>query len=172
MNGPAVVGLLAVLVTPPAEARFGIAGFSDDHVCLALPGGPVEGGTDVTLVVPEKPQKLFRARIQGPRASCERLERANVSGPYYDLEGLPADAGRVPLAIAILGSTQAVLAGGVATITLAGTKELVTVRSCTSQEGVHLTAWAGKPPDGRRLWHAYWYLGYDVEASCTVGETK
>lgn len=172
MTTTAVLGLLGALIAPPAEARFGIAGLSEERVCLALPGRPVQGGTEVTLVVPEEPQKLFRARIQGPRASCGRLEQANVSGPYYDLAGIPVDAGSLSLAVAIVGSAQAVLSGGVATITLAGTKELVTVRSCTSHEGLHLTTWAGTPFEGRRLWHAYWYLGYDVEASCTGSETK
>ena len=171
MKAPALLGLLVALVTPPAQARFGIAVLSGDGACVALQGGPVERGTDLTLVVPETPQTLFRARIRGPRTSCEGLERANATGPYYELEGLPADANS-PLAIAILGSTQAALAGGVATVALAGTEEPVTVRSCTSHEGLHLTAWAGEPLDGRRLWHAYWYLGYDVEASCTVNEME
>ena len=47
------------------------------------------------------------------------------------------------------------------------------VRSCTSREGVHLTAWAGAPLTSQRLWHQYYYLGYDVEPSCDgrdVGE--
>jgi len=29
-----------------------------------------------------------------------------------------------------------------------------------------ITTWAGKPLESRRLWHVYWYLGFDVEPSC------
>lgn len=42
-----------------------------------------------------------------------------------------------------------------------------TFRECTSPEGVHLTVWAGEPLKTRRLWHQYFYLGYDIEPSCT-----
>lgn len=41
-----------------------------------------------------------------------------------------------------------------------------TLRACTSSEGVHFTAWQGKPLHSKRLWHAYFYLGYEVERSC------
>jgi hypothetical protein len=41
-------------------------------------------------------------------------------------------------------------------------------KACTSSEGVHLTIWSG----AERRWHAYHYLGYDVEPSCTEGETR
>ena len=44
-----------------------------------------------------------------------------------------------------------------------------TFRGCTSHEGVHLSIWSGLPLKSSRLWHAYLYLGYDVEPSC-VGE--
>jgi hypothetical protein len=40
-------------------------------------------------------------------------------------------------------------------------------RACTSHEGVHLAVWNAQPPGGDRLWHAYHYLGYDVEPTCT-----
>ena len=39
-------------------------------------------------------------------------------------------------------------------------------RICTSMEGLHLTVWSGAPLTGRRRWHQYHYLGYDVEPSC------
>ncbi len=40
-------------------------------------------------------------------------------------------------------------------------------RQCTSSEGVHLTIWSGEPIKGIRRWHRYFYLGYDVEPSCS-----
>ncbi|HWJ96469.1 MAG TPA: hypothetical protein VNT33_17195, partial [Telluria sp.] len=34
---------------------------------------------------------------------------------------------------------------------------------CASVEGIHLIARRGQ----RRVWHEYFYLGYDLEQSCT-----
>ncbi len=40
------------------------------------------------------------------------------------------------------------------------------LRSCASAEGLHFTAWTGKPLQSRRSWAAYVYLGYDIEPTC------
>jgi hypothetical protein len=40
------------------------------------------------------------------------------------------------------------------------------VRACASSEGLHLTGWSGIPLRSERLWHQYYYLGYDVEPDC------
>jgi hypothetical protein len=39
-------------------------------------------------------------------------------------------------------------------------------RSCASGEGLHLTVWYGEPLSTARLWHGYYYLGYDLESDC------
>ena len=41
-----------------------------------------------------------------------------------------------------------------------------TFRSCTRQEGVHLTVWSGPALLSPRRWHYYYYLGNDVEPTC------
>jgi hypothetical protein len=38
-----------------------------------------------------------------------------------------------------------------------------TVTECTSLEGVHVVV---SPGEGKSSWHAYYYLGYDVEPTC------
>ncbi|MGD0590815.1 MAG: hypothetical protein ABSA44_08460 [Bacteroidota bacterium] len=55
-------------------------------------------------------------------------------------------------------------------IDLDGIKE--EFRLCTSSEGIHLTIWSGKPLQGTRRWHRYYYLGYDVEPTCNENEYK
>ncbi|MCK4867017.1 MAG: hypothetical protein KAT39_03120, partial [Alphaproteobacteria bacterium] len=40
-------------------------------------------------------------------------------------------------------------------------------RVCASREGLHFSVWSGKPLEGARRWHAYYYLGYDIEPDCT-----
>jgi hypothetical protein len=56
--------------------------------------------------------------------------------------------------------------GGTVTGDLNGDGVQETFRDCTSREGVHLTIWSGEPLKGSKLWHAYFYLGYDTEPSC------
>jgi hypothetical protein len=45
-------------------------------------------------------------------------------------------------------------------------------RSCASGEGLHLTVWYGEPLTTSRLWHGYYYLGYDSEADCDAKDLE
>jgi hypothetical protein len=165
-NLGSMLGLLLALAAGEGEPRFGVAAISGTAACLASAGAPLAEGTAVTLVTPEKPQRVHRAVVKGRASACTTLERAGIGGPYYQVAAAPAEAD-APLAVAILGAVRAAVVNDVAEVTFGATGEPLTVRSCTSREGVHLTAWRGKPREGRRVWHAYWYLGYDVEPSCT-----
>lgn len=49
-------------------------------------------------------------------------------------------------------------------------KEPWRFRTCASEEGIHATAWSGVPLGSPRRWHAYYYLGYDVEPDCTPAD--
>ena len=73
-----------------------------------------------------------------------------------------------------IASPPGTLTSGAGRVTadLGGDARSVTFRSCTSREGVHLTAWAGKPLGGRRVWHDYYYLGYDVAPDCSRRDTQ
>lgn len=42
----------------------------------------------------------------------------------------------------------------------------VTLRSCSSMERLHFTAWTGGVRNEKKIWHRYFYLGYDVEPTC------
>jgi hypothetical protein len=43
--------------------------------------------------------------------------------------------------------------------------------TCSGAEGVNLLVWNGLPQQGRLEWHRYYYLGYDVETTCTQADT-
>jgi hypothetical protein len=64
------------------------------------------------------------------------------------------------------------LDSGAIVVRLSAAHPYAQVRSCTSQEGLHLTAWSGTPLTSQRLWHQYYYLGYDVEPSCDDREVR
>jgi len=55
---------------------------------------------------------------------------------------------------------------GFITADLNGNETAEYFRVCTSSEGLHLTVWTGEPLKGKRMWHTYYYLGFDVEPSC------
>ncbi len=44
----------------------------------------------------------------------------------------------------------------------------MTFKECATSESLHLTAWV----KGRRVWHGYYYLGYDVAPDCQPEEVK
>jgi hypothetical protein len=102
----------------------------------------------------------------------EKIEAAEGGEPAYTFACEPE-----PAADDTFVGTSVI--GAIGGITLDGAKAASTrvaggpaanrlyLRSCTSGEGMHLTAWAGKPLAGARVWHRYHYLGYDVEPTCT-----
>jgi hypothetical protein len=75
-------------------------------------------------------------------------------------EGVPSDE------TGLIGSNEVIVKSGIASIDLNGDKKAEYFRACTSMEGVHLTVWSGKPLTGKRIWHNYYYLGYDTEPTC------
>jgi hypothetical protein len=73
--------------------------------------------------------------------------------------------------IVILGQLPtAQMHGDTVTLEVEHGKPAWRFRTCASEEGVHATAWAGVPLNSRRLWHAYYYVGYDVEPDCTPAD--
>lgn len=119
----------------------------------------------MTIIVPGAREVLYArvARMTAPPkrrpflpfgAQTQRF-RARLSQRKPEMPAV----GLLSLAAAKLRSTQR---GD-----LDGDGTLEHFRSCTSSEGIHLTIWAPpKPLVGKRLWHAYYYLGYDTQPSC------
>ena len=134
-------------------------------------GGALPPSARVWLVQPDTPQSLAEA-VPGsgpcvrrrPDAAQERLLPLRVLGGALD---------STRLSIAIVGAHERpVLRGGLASADLDGDGTPERFRACTSAEGVHLTIWSGRPPTERLRWHRYYYLGYDVEPSCTAAEVR
>jgi hypothetical protein len=69
--------------------------------------------------------------------------------------------------IIILGKLpEAQMVGDTVTLVIEPGKTPWRFRECASMEGIHTTAWSGTPLSAPRRWHAYYYLGYDVEPDC------
>jgi hypothetical protein len=150
----------------------GIAAASrDGRICVALPTDTVAPGTTVTLIRPDPPQATMIGTIDGEMPRCERLERASISGPYFLFRASSSTASGSgnPWApwLAFPGEIETgTTDNGNVTVAISRTFQAAQVRVCTSGEGAHLTVWSGTPLGSTRLWHQYYYLGYDVEPSC------
>lgn len=59
------------------------------------------------------------------------------------------------------------LQNGSAVVDLDRDGELEFFHACASMEGLHLSVWSGPPAAGKRQWHRYVYLGYDLEPTCS-----
>lgn len=159
--------LVAVQVTQGAlNASIGVATVNrNGDLCFALPGPAVAAGEWVTIVKTTVPQVVEVIEVGHLAPTCEPLERAGIDGPYYaarqELRPVHRD-----LWVAFRGKPVVRVSEGTARVRLNPAAPAAQLRSCASSEGLHLTVWAERPLRSRRIWHAYYYLGYDVEPSC------
>ncbi len=155
------------------DSRLGVVDAnSEGRLCLNISDPNLADGTEVSFVLPERPQRLVRATVEGKAAQdCSRNPGTAPGGSFYWLK--PA-AGRQPInfrepqppAIAFVSPAGAVsVRRGVARGDLDGDGRAEFFRICSSTEGNHLTVWTGQPLVGKRRWH-YYYLGYDVVPDC------
>jgi hypothetical protein len=168
-----VVVALALQVTA-AQPPIGVAVRAQTGaLCVAVEGQRLTPGMTITLVRPDSPQTILRATIDAP-GDCERLERATVKGPYYFARPDDRkDASDTSVWIAFVTATEVrTLDSRRIAVRLSAAYPNAQVRSCTSKEGLHLTAWAGTPLKSQRIWHQYFYLGYDVEPTCQNADVR
>ncbi len=151
--------------------RAGIAVTSAGRCTLAMAGPALQVGSMVTLIAIGKRQESYTAVVTRRLSESAIMATHDVTGPYYDLA---SEGGReLPnLAVAVPGRPAVRRLGNTISLRLGRQQPDVQVRSCTSREGAHLTLWAGTPLKAPRLWHAYFYLGYDVEMDCTPADYR
>jgi hypothetical protein len=146
---------------------------SGTFVCFTATDTTLLPDTRVTIVFTGHPQRSAIGRIR----SREKLPC--IPGPpmpppdsiQYVAE-MPRDTSdRIGIPVVLLGSVaKPVQRGDTVTIEIESGQPPVRFRFCASTEGLHATAWAGVPLASKRRWHAYYYLGYDVDPTCTESE--
>lgn len=139
----------------------------DGELCIAMPAGAVSVGDDVTMVQPDERQGFLLTRVDRSVTECDRLQRADVPGPYYRTKPSRLPMSNMPWVVFAGDLQTRFLASGSVVVRLSTVFPNAQVRVCTSSEGLHLTVWSGTPLKSDRLWHEYLYLGYDVTPSCT-----
>jgi hypothetical protein len=126
-------------------------------------------GTPVTVVHSVFPQYATTGRLgKRSKSPCFPPPRASADSMEYSVDAPGDTIGRRGVPIVILGKVPlAVMRGDTVTLLVEAGRASWRFRTCASEEGIHATAWAGVPLAASRRWHAYYYLGYDVEPSCT-----
>lgn len=149
--------------------QIGIVVKKSAQTCLAITNPALSPGSSLDAVSAEPPQTIAKVEVQAKAPdACKDMTAAEVLGELYAVRIVKGDLPSSTPAFAIYGySGQFEKSGGsvAADLNSDGKKEYF--RSCASTEGLHLTVWVGKPLDGTRKWHEYYYLGYDTEADCT-----
>jgi len=139
---------------------------------LAIVGPPLAKGTSFHVVSHEDQRVIDAELVSARHAAADEVMAEGDSS--YTIEFITSYSARISdeesfLGIAVVGAGDGVTtSGGKASAQLpnAPAGKRLSFRVCTSSEGMHMTAWLGKPLAGKRVWHAYHYLGYDVEPNC------
>ena len=163
--------MVPAVLSAQTPARFGFAVAKADNVCLSIRNTDIAEGSRIHLIVVSQPQSVAQAIVEGKRAdTCGERQPPSAHMNHYGLKVVSGELHPLEPAIAFAGKMGDVtIRDGMASAVIDGNRDYF--RSCTSQEGVHLTVWSGRPLEGRRIWHAYYYLDYDVDPTCTPKDT-
>jgi hypothetical protein len=149
----------------------------DEIICFRTTNADLTEKTPISIVasIYEPPQKVLAAAIEKKlEKSCvSRDSDAGESNPeeysYYSLvlTGETIDKSEIGVSIGVIQPAAKVrIENKLASVDLNGDAKPEFFRLCTSNEGLHLTIWNGKPLSGKRIWHYYYYLNYDTEPTC------
>ncbi len=177
----AVAVAFALLSQTGAKGKFdfstdiGVVALQENgSLCLSIKKADIPRGTTVMIVSPFVQEGVLEttlltgeviSRIHGP---CDIPEAAEYGDSCYSVHISDGTIIKSQPYFAILTSPSSLVIQGkevVGDLDGDGTREHF--RECTSNEGVHFTVWTGTPLKGIRRWHRYFYLGYDVEPTCT-----
>jgi len=176
--------LLALLLNacekPQAPQSFdygtslGVAVEQAAGVCLDIRNVNLHPGQRIQFVNSSLPQTTGEVEITGTTGkACTSTDQNKPGLLHYQVKVARGSLQKSAPAF-VLANSRGVLteAKTGATADLDGDGQLESFHACTSSEGVHLTVWTGKPLEGLRKWHYYYYLGFDVEPTCKEAETK
>jgi hypothetical protein len=146
-----------------------VASTQSGQFCLLIKNGNLKPGQELTLLwipiadlkqAPEIRSATVRELLTNP---CDPIN--SVPGDVaYVLDAEKLDKGKIYIAI-VGRQVDLRVVRGVLEDKL-DPHNNITFRSCSSMEGLHFTGWAGGALKGKKIWHRYYYLGYDVEPTC------
>jgi hypothetical protein len=163
-------------IGPTGEPRIFVADqdSSGTRLCFDAPDLGLAPGGPVTVVYSAFPQYSTAGRLgRRAKAPCFPPPRSSPDSMQYIVDAPDDTIGPHGVPMVILGKLPAPrMRGDTVTLEVEPGKEPWRFRTCASTEGIHATAWSGVPLASPRRWHAYYYLGYDVEPDCTEADYR
>lgn len=175
-----VFRLLRVLVTTlmitlPGLAHAGLPPMglfvSGGSPALISPPGTFTRGDEVTIISLPDFAVHCCARVGGKAGlggNAQSSEVQRTAGFALRAQGLTGTTVDAAPAVVIKGKPTGKKIKGGLLIDLDGDGRAELLKACPSSDGIHVTAWQGK----QRVWHAYMYLGVDMEPACSKAETR
>ena len=140
--------------------------------CLAIKNAGLKSGASITLVSFANEQQLQNGVVVGKAedaSHCPALldDRKDINqSEGYSFYIIKTDT-KLDLAIGLIGlSPNFKKIKDMLTGDIDGDSKQDYFTQCASSEGIHFGVWSGKPYQGKALWSAYYYLGYDIEPNC------
>ena len=167
-----VLAVVAAALLPgsiaAAAPRLGVAVVqADGSACVTFRGAPVRAGEKILLIL-FSPPRVVDGDVRGKSpAPCDKTLIGDAQA--YRVQLRHSMGGSEELGIAVFDAgARAEYRDGEFVVHTREARTPLNFRQCASDEGVHLTAWRGN----RRTWHEYWYVGFDLESTCTDEETR
>jgi hypothetical protein len=148
------------------QRQIGIAVERDDKLCLRIRNPDLQPASTLLLITPGDSSRVTSGRVEKLITACPDELPADEFA-YYTISA--QDSLEMNARFFVVPHAGDLPAANAVDLDRDGVIERF--RSCTSMEGVHYTVWSGKPLEGTRRWHYYYYLGYDVEPSCDARDT-
>jgi hypothetical protein len=141
--------------------RIGVAVRTGARTCLAIKNKALPADSPVTLVNPNLPQSFTEAQIGAQSGSpCPVTKDIDPTITSYELrlaKGEDSIRKLVPL-VGVVGPAIAFMTTNLTVqADLDANHKVQTFRSCSANDGIHLTVWSGNPLEGALLWHGYYY---------------
>lgn len=152
------------------QSQIGVAEFNKNgDGCLTIMNAGLREKETINIIFLQEPQTFIQANIVNKLCqSCSRNTEVTSDASFYSFQNGRKKAELFGPAIAIAGYGGSFnVAGGRVRADLNNDGRLESFRVCASNEGLHLTVWEGESLKSKRLWHKYYYLGYDIEPDCT-----
>lgn len=145
---------------------------------MAIRNANLPVNSPMTLVLPNLPQSFVPAQIGAQSDSaCPITKDVDRTVTSYELHlpgGTDALKKMVPMIAVVGASSPFLLANTNVEADLQGDGKHQMFRSCSADDGLHLTMWQGTPGSGTLVWHGYYYEASNpgVGPPCTPAETK
>ena len=150
------------------ESQVGVVERFEDRFCLAIRNTNLAEVHRIQIITLNKPQSVAEARIAKKLStSCSTNPYPDPKDSFYSLKPTKGTVELNTISLAIVNyHGRFALNRGAVSADLNSDGRTEYFRKCTSNEGIHLTVWSGKPLVGKRRWHRYFYLPYGVVPSC------